>query len=581
MDIIATYFPALTEIPEDKLRDTRARLLAYLAAGWPDLDMRPNSVFGDRVLTPFTYLVAAAETAQGRFMSDLDLENVAKGVIYNCDFVRRYLKNFAITEQSTLTSSGIIRITFAADQAYIIDRRARYRFGTDVFDLRLFQDGPLYIQPVGTPPSAELNTCNLVEITDGVYVADVPVTGAMTTPVLAGDTATTDFLPDGLLEVAALTNFQYGLPPESLPVLAQKTRETFYSASLNSPGGVRRYLTKEFPDLTGISAVTTGDAEMIRDVVNPLGFADGRLDVYARSAGYAFTETQIVRLPWVPEQDAQVVGRFIGELKLSHPPYLINRIEAVAAPTLNLDDGAGSQLIFSRSRDYNRAPMVSAAYTSLERLWLSIAMPKDGITPLIPLDIAGDGSQSALFRIVFRTDPLRDVVERAIGSRDTAPVGVDVLVRGFIPVVIDQLVVRYSRSRGTTVALDTARKEITDLFSSLSYPRPYSDSRIYDAMLFAGAEDVRSITCRAHVAWSVANRILPPGVPAPDEDHGAAVAAALQPLPITIGDSRGLMPAYRDQGLATVSATFEAIGPRNIMFILDASVIEFEEVALI
>ena len=574
IDIISTYFPELSELSEEKLRDTRARVVNYLTRGWPDQDMRPNSPFGDQIVTPFTYLVAAAETAQGRFMSDLDLENVSKGIIYNCDFVRKFLKNFAIVEQATLQSSGIVRLTFEADQAYTIDRRARYQFGTDVFELRLPQAGPLYIKPVGSPADPLTNSRNLVEISDGIYVVDLAVTGIMNTEIMAGDIGSTDFLPDGLLQIQALTAFQSGLPPESLAVLAQKTRETYYSASLNTPGGVRRFLTKEFPDLTGISAVTTGDSEMTRDIVNPLGFSDGRMDVYVRSNGYAFTETQLVRIPWVPQLD-----RFVGELVLSHAPYLIDSITAVSDESLVLDDKGGSQIIFSKSRDYNRAPMFAAGYTSLEQLWLSVAMPRDtGHEPLIPLDIDSLGNQSAVFKVVFRTDPMRDVVEQTLGSRDNAPVGVDVLVRGFVPIIIESLTVRYTRARGTTMTLESARTEIHDFLTQVSYPRPYSDGRIYDAMLYAGATDIQSILCKARVAWSVADVAIPPGVPDPVQDHAAALAGACRPLSIELGDSRGLVPVYRDVNLANHSATFEAIGPRNTAYIIDADAIQFEEI---
>jgi hypothetical protein len=36
-----------------------------------------------------------------RFMSDLDLEQVASGVVYNCDFISKYIQNFAPVDQTS------------------------------------------------------------------------------------------------------------------------------------------------------------------------------------------------------------------------------------------------------------------------------------------------------------------------------------------------------------------------------------------------------------------------------------------------------------------------------------------------
>jgi len=83
-DIVSTYFPALADIPAENVRAVRRRLYNYLLRANPDLDMRPNTPFGDLWLTPAAQELAALEVAMGRFMSDLDLEQVAKGVIWNC-----------------------------------------------------------------------------------------------------------------------------------------------------------------------------------------------------------------------------------------------------------------------------------------------------------------------------------------------------------------------------------------------------------------------------------------------------------------------------------------------------------------
>ena len=130
IDFINTYFPDVADVDEASLLSARQRLDTFLKQKFPNLDTRPNSVFGDLGLSPYAYLVACHEIAMGRFMSDLDLEQVANGVIYNCDFVKKYIQNFATVDQTTLQSSGVIRLVFCNNDSYTIDRRARFIFNT-------------------------------------------------------------------------------------------------------------------------------------------------------------------------------------------------------------------------------------------------------------------------------------------------------------------------------------------------------------------------------------------------------------------------------------------------------------------
>ena len=579
-DIISTYFPALEDIPESDVLDARQRAELYLRRGWPELDMRPASPFGDWNLTPFAYLLAGLEVALGRFRSDLDLENVSKGVIYDCTFVTKFLKNFAVQERTTAMSSGVIRLTFNADKDFTIDRRARYQFGDgNTFSLRMPYQGPFLIRPVGTPLAEGVNTRSLVDMGSGLFSVDLPVTGVMASPVTSGTAGSTDFTISELQSAVALVDFDAGADPVSLPVLAAKTRETAYSATPTTRGGCRHFLRKEFPDLSGASPVLSGDPEMIRDSLNAIGIRDGSIDVYVRGKNFV-KETQVVTIPYA--QRTQDVQKFVGKLSLLHPPYFIDSIVAVDAPTLSLDDKQGSLTILSRSLDQARAPMASAAYTMLEELWAVISMPTDPTSGanLIAPDIAEDGSESARFIITYRYDPMVRIVSDTMSSLDVKPVGVNILVRGFIPVVLSNLTVSYTRDPGTTVRLDTAASEILSYVNGLSYPNLYADARIYDSMFYNGASDTRSIDCNASVQWSVAQLFLLPDAPLPSQDLAGAMAKTVAPRAIAITSSRYFKPTYVDLNLGTPNASFEVIGPKNVTLLLDATNLSFSEVTV-
>ena len=83
----ADNVPDFSELTQEKLYETRERLVDYIRVKFDDVDLNPNTVVGDLIVTPQTYTIAALETGMERFMSDLDLGNVAEDVIWNCDFV--------------------------------------------------------------------------------------------------------------------------------------------------------------------------------------------------------------------------------------------------------------------------------------------------------------------------------------------------------------------------------------------------------------------------------------------------------------------------------------------------------------
>jgi hypothetical protein len=570
-DLTKLYFPNFSEIPQAQLLSARQRLEAIQHANFPDIDYRPNSPLGDMGLTPFSYLWAGAEIAIGRFMSDLDLLNVSKNVIWNCDYVRRFLGDFAVTDSATLQSSGVARFTFVEDKEYILDRRARYQFNGNIFNLRMANDGPFIIRPVGSDPMVGVNVRNLVDIGGGVFCVDLPLIGTMTAAVEAGATGTTDYPITELASVIALEAFNFGLPPSSLPVLAEKTRTTFYSATPSSRGGAARFLTREFPDLTGASAVTSGDPEILRDTINPLGIRAGTLDLYA-SSPRTVVDTQVVRLVY-----DEVAHVFVGKLAPSGIPYMLDSVVASAAPDITFIQG-DTVKIFSRSKDYGRAPMASCAYSNVEELWITVAMPfaSPSGDELIPTENEGD-NRVGVFALQWRQDPLLPAVIDATEAQGAMPFGVDILTRGFVPIVIDRFIVQYARRPGTTVGVEAARQEILAYINNLAAPQIYTDTRVSDAMFAAGASDVVGFVIEARVQWSVAHLFLPFDAPTPEDSYSGALSASKAAQVITIRDTRGLKVAFSDPDLGTADATYEAVGPRNSILILDEANLLFSE----
>lgn len=580
LDFISTYFPDVNDIDAATLQSARDRLAVFIQKKYPDLDVKPTSVFGDLGLSPFAYLIASFETATGRFMSDLDLEQVASGVIYNCDFVKKYINNFATVDTATLKSSGVIRLVFCVDTNYTIDRRARFLFDAgNEFTLRLPNPGALNILPVGSIPSSGVNEYALKQISENEYAIDIGVVGTMTTQVVAGTSGTTDYT-EGLADMVAIlavTNFDFGLPSESLATLAAKTRETFYTATMTTRSGAQNFMAREFPDLAAISPIVPGDTAAIRASVNPLGVANGKMDVCVQSKNFGTPVSQTIKLVY-----SSTASAFYGVLDLVEVPQVLTSIKYSGDDSIDLGvkGPTGDIVVLAQSSDFAKAPMLTSAYSTYEKYWIKVAMPTStGGIDLITPQVYND-EQYSFFTVTYSSDPLVKVISDSLSSSDLTPVGVDVLTKGFVPTVVDSLLITYTKKPGVTMALDTARTEIYEYFRTLGYNKVYSSSKIYDAMFYAGADDVVSITVDSYVQWSIGDKYIPSSV-----TQGPGSAAVVTPALFEAASSAGYTgPASIYNNLSATSApetiTYSVLEKRNRGYYLPKENILFSEVIM-
>lgn len=574
LDFINTYFPDVADVTQTQLLSARTRLDTILKQKYPSLDTRPNSVFGDLGLAPYAYLVACHEIAMERFMSDLDLEQVSNGIIYNCDFVRKYIQNFATVDQTTLKSSGVIRLVFCADDSYTIDRRARFIFNTEnEFTLRLANPGSLDVLPVGSVIAPHTNQYALKQISETEYAIDIGVIGTMISQVASGDVGTTDYAVTDLTSILAVTNFEFGLPAESLATLAAKTREAFYSATLTTRAGANNYLAREFPDLAATSPILPGDTAAVRAAVNPLGVANGKMDICVQSKNFGTTVSQTIQLTY--SASGASGPAYYGKLDLLEVPQIIDSIQYAGdtSVVLGVKGPTGKINVLSKSTDFAKAPLLTSAYSTYEDYWIRIVAPSaSGFPDFNPINDL-NGTQFNYFTINYRADPLVKVVSDTLGSSNLTPIGVDVLVKGYVPIYISSLIITYTKKSGVRVALETARDEIYNYFKTLGFNRVYAASKIYDAMYYAGADDVVSISVNSQIQWSIADKIIPASVTAdPSGQTGFNIAYANSlPLPATVYNNLSATAAFE-------STTYSVMEARNRGYYLPLENILFSEV---
>jgi len=102
------YYPSVDEIDADALAAARVEVVSFLQPLIPDVDLAPGTPTGEMIVSPLAMARAAADESRSRLMSDLDLANVADGIIYSCDFVRSYLGNFSVYDVENLRAFGLI-----------------------------------------------------------------------------------------------------------------------------------------------------------------------------------------------------------------------------------------------------------------------------------------------------------------------------------------------------------------------------------------------------------------------------------------------------------------------------------------
>lgn len=580
-DLISTYFPESSELTESQLASARRRLAIYLRRMLPDIDIRPGTPLGDLLVTEAGYFIAAAEEGMRRFRSDLNLANVADGVIYDCDFVQAFLKNFAALSRTDVPASGIIRLVFTADQDYEIDRRARYLFNDNaVFNLKLAHDGPLLLRRVGVPLDERVNQLPLVQISPTQYAADVPVEGTMPgAQVTTGSTGKTDYPLYCLESITALVDFDPGVETESLASMAARTRIASHSATLTTRLGAVNFLMQEFPALKAVSPVMSGDEEAVRAAFNPLGIALGGMDVHVRSRYGATKQQMQVRLIYHETQEGDPADWFVGQVEPTSP---LLKLLSVTATGSAVDLGVRGEdvILFSKSKDQTLAPMVLAGHSPAETYWLAVKMPRTigGAALLSPLIDGGTGDSYLWFTLTYFTDPMIPVVYDYVTSETVAPAGSLVHVRGFNLIDLTALDVEYVRRPGTSVNLTQAQNEIYAYFNTLGGPEAqYADGPVIDSMFYAGAASVRSILAQGKVLWTAADLVMDDATTSPETNVQTAIDESYVPHLIEVTSSANFAPEWRE-AVSGGGTLFQAIGPRNTAFLVEKSAIGFSEI---
>lgn len=519
------------DLDREKLQNAFDRVIALVKERFPDLDVASNSVFGNLIAEPLAFIIVNLEEASRRMFSDLQLANVAAGEIYNCDFVKEYLKNFGLTPDNAVPVYGVVRLNFNSDQNYTIDRGTTLLVdgGESIFYFIAPKQGHIQIGETTSSPQSG-NWYQLSQFDENTWYVDIPVVGPEGSEV----DLNTEFLIDVEIEeldsVVAITDFDNGLLPEDVPTLAKLAQKRFYSATLATRGGAVSFVHRQFPNVLATSPVQSGDVEMQRDKSNILGISDGRVDLHIRS---------VLDLPeGLIQPDLDFTGStYEGELSFQHIPSFITRV---------VERGTDTPVTYSligESTDNDRARDASAGFTEFEKFEIIISSSDPDLK----------------FDVFYLFDPTVKVLSEIVKTPETDPV-IDSVVKPFHTCFVDEIKVKYRRKVGKRVDKTLATEEIFKYINSLGYPELYEESAITDIMLYAGAIGVKDIEVTAEIYSTLADQY--------ELENGATVS-------VNSKSTNDLRDDDLDNG-----SIFSYTGNRNIGFILPMSNIVLEEVVL-
>lgn len=559
------YMPDYAELGQQQLYETRERLVDFIRIKFPDIDVVPNTVVGDLIVTPQAWTLSALEEGLTRVFSDLNTENIANGVVYNCDFVEKWLGNFINGPDFVRPMSGVIRMVFNSPEAVVLDRSTQFRLKNSIFTIYLPYNGSYVIMPPGQSVPDGTNGTTLIDTGSQTYFCDIPVISETfdksSDSIAVSSEAEVSVYLEHLTNSSALVNFDPGYTEYSVVDMAKLIRTTTYSASMNSRVGAIRYIQEACPFVESVYPILSGDRECLRSYRNDTGVATGCMDLYVRSKSYEFTEKQTVRLYLNTENDS-----WEGQWNYAGQPYHLESVTCSATPTV-----ADIPCTIVSSSDDGLCGM--STYTSAEKFFISIPDTKgnDGDSIYMPrveeVVQEGDARQYVDFVITYQTDPMLRPIEQTAENKDYAPLNVDIMTRGFIPVIIDNFEVEYTRQAGIVPDLEYAMTEIKIYLSKLGAPDVFAEGEIARIMQEAGAKYTKRINVLAHVQWSIATHII--------NLKGERIPVPQTPA---ITTSAGLRVQYPNEEMPISPDEMFACSVRNVRYYLMEHSVKFKEV---
>lgn len=496
------YLPKENEVDPARVEAMRALWVNFLQqrAQGVELDLSPGTVTGDHVISPLAESAAALEEAFRRFTSDLNLQNVANGVQYNCDFIKAFLGNFGVYQQSFRGSTGEVELTFDSPVTRTLSAHVLFELPGEGNEparlLRTSSSGLIQVLPPETPTDQTLqaDTYRLRRIGENRFSVTLPIHAIVASGINEGSSLASSEPIPGLTSAVLAAPLYPARDLNSLSALAKQAQTTTFSPGATSRYGLIRTIHELNPNAGYVWPVISGDPEMLRQESGHF-LPRPAIDVNYRSRHPLQMKTAVVRL-----DKLENVEKYVGRLRLPYIPQKIVSIHWQGDQSVT-----PAYEIYSNSvrSEFRRG---SVAKTLYEELTLRMEN-HPSISPALEV-VDGNTRRYTWVVVTYLADPSLNQVASEFLDVAKQPAGVSLLVKGFPLVEVTSLKIYYHKRAGVFFNASEARKWIARTLNEPTQIEGFADSEIGAVVRLNGASRLHSVSYSGFVRPSVATYLL-------------------------------------------------------------------------
>jgi hypothetical protein len=365
MPSFSDYKPFPVDMPVRDVLAARSRLVQYFKDQFLDIDVRPQTVAGDLMITPAAYLETAIEKGVDAMLADMNPDNMRSGNILFPEVASKILAMFGAPTTPEVPSYAVVRILSSRNLATRLEAPVNFTFNGEVFLPMYASRGAVAIGPDG----AAGYQYTFHPVAQGLFAAYIPVVGPAGTQVSRGQAGTLEFEDalDHIQGVDIERLISGGLLEETISRRAQRAFASFARPGFSTRENMRSYLARAYPWVTRSFVSGSGDAEMSRVSGNILGIKIPTTDIYVRSVGTftPFTETIPLKYNGSDPDNPQWVGGLAA-------PYGVSIFDRLAThQENNIENKRDLVHLYAKAYGVDDAP-IKYSYSMTERYAIAV-----------------------------------------------------------------------------------------------------------------------------------------------------------------------------------------------------------------
>lgn len=404
------------------------------------------------------------------------IRDLRKASLQTLDQVAATAANFFVVAKTGTFSTGTVSLFFKTPQDISIGIGQSFTASNSA---RFFATVPLSVT------AAQISV--QFDPIQGGYRLDIPaVQSSGTGPdfnIKAGAIVSMDGQTDNISLVTNLEDFSNSVAAETQVQLATRAIDSASQRNYTSPDSVKALLLQD-ARILAVSAIGSGDPEMIRDIQFSGVHGNGCQDVYVYGADplVPFVTDQPLRPDFLPAfvffgHDV-TLGRYDAAVPISATPGPI-----VAVTKVEYGTGTGSGFlpigILTDGEDYVQeffGPGTAATKNSPEEVWRLRVIKQ----PALP---------ATTIRVTALRNPLPSILQAELAANKARCLSLDSLHFAFTVAVIDVTAVVKPLSGASTNA-GTYSAAVQALITSAPVAGEIDASDVIDALVQAGADEV-------------------------------------------------------------------------------------------